>query len=202
MPEIPLELQRQLDQELEPGERLLWAGQPLPRRLMRRSWGMALFGIPWTAFAVFWTVMAGSMVWRSESPGPIWLFPLFGLPFILIGLGMLASPWRARRRARHIVYAVTDRRLLILTPHDGGRAVHTWTPCTLQRWRRVEYADGSGDLFFEGTTAAPHGTATDESSTLDDDDITTAFLGIERVRDVEDLIRQHLQPNPSSSSTS
>ena len=37
-------------------------------------------------------------------------FPLFGLPFVLIGLGMLTAPHWAKRKALRTAYAVTDRR--------------------------------------------------------------------------------------------
>jgi hypothetical protein len=44
------------------------------------------------------------------------LFPLFGVPFVLIGLGMLAAPYWMRRKAQNTVYALTDKRALILSP--------------------------------------------------------------------------------------
>jgi len=48
---------------------------------------LLLFGLFWTAFSVFWTIMA-----RKGGGGLMWLF---GLPFILIGVGLLASAlWR------------------------------------------------------------------------------------------------------------
>ena len=46
-----------LERELHGNERVLWSG----KQLARVSWGglaIWLFAVPWTAFAVFWTVMA------------------------------------------------------------------------------------------------------------------------------------------------
>jgi len=42
-----------------------------------------LFAVPWTAFAVFWVVMAA-------ATGP-WWFALFGVPFVLVGLALLIA---------------------------------------------------------------------------------------------------------------
>lgn len=51
---IPRELSALVERELDPGERVVWTGLPLPGRFARRAWGMVIFGIPWTAFALFW----------------------------------------------------------------------------------------------------------------------------------------------------
>lgn len=121
--EVPVSrpLQSELERELAPGERVVWSGQPLPGRYNRGSWALVLFGIPWTGFAVFWTTMAfvGTQSMKGDDPmsnGFRWFFPLFGVPFILIGLGMLSSPWWGRRKAAGVLYAITDRRALIFEP--------------------------------------------------------------------------------------
>ena len=41
------------------------------------------------------------------------LFPLFGLPFVMVGVGMLSSPFWLRRRAKRTCYALTDRRAIL-----------------------------------------------------------------------------------------
>ncbi len=101
--------------QLLPGERLLWSAQPQPRKqgLVFLIW---LFAIPWTAFALFWTWMASVPLRSGQQFGGYieYLFPLFGLPFILIGLGMLAAPFRLLLRMRQVVYALTDQRVIRL----------------------------------------------------------------------------------------
>ena len=39
-------------------------------------------------------------------------FPLFGVPFILVGLWMLHKPFHIRREAASTIYGLTDRRLI------------------------------------------------------------------------------------------
>jgi hypothetical protein len=66
----------------------------LPIRLVPRkgkSLYMLFFMIFWTGFSVFWVVMASSMLW-GDAPveGAGWgfkyLFPAFGIPFVVIGV--------------------------------------------------------------------------------------------------------------------
>lgn len=72
----------------------------LPIRLLPRRRGQIVpaifFGI-FLGFAVFWTAMAASMIGKSDFGDPgvpaFWLgklFPLFGVPFMLIGAGGIA----------------------------------------------------------------------------------------------------------------
>lgn len=106
--------------ELLPGERLLWSGRPDPRRLWS-VFAIWLFAVPWTTFALFWEAMA-TLPWFAGKGMPDALrlgfgvvFPLFGLPFIAIGVVMLAMPLRALARARVTAYGLTERRLFSVT---------------------------------------------------------------------------------------
>jgi hypothetical protein len=200
--EVPLSrpLQAELDRELASGERVLWAGQPSPKRYTRGSWGLVLFGIPWTAFAVFWTTMA--FVGTRAIPGNNamasgfrWFFPLFGVPFILIGLGMLSAPWWGRRKAAGVFYAITDRRALISEPGwRGARTVKSFAAGDLQSIERTENADGSGDLVFSRRSWRDS----------DGDRRTSAvgFAGVPRVREVEEQLRRLIAQTRSAAAQS
>ena len=96
-PILPAELQRRVEAELQSGETLAWAEQPL-RFYRVQAIALALFGIPWTAFAVFWVYAAAGGLNNFLGSKPPILFALFGVPFILIGIGMLSSPiWKIGR---------------------------------------------------------------------------------------------------------
>ena len=114
------ELDSILRRELMPGERLLWSGRPDSTRL-RAVFAIWLFAVPWTAFALFWEAMA-FLPWMASSHTPLgiqWsfgiVFPLFGLPFIGVGLKMLSIPFTARRKAAQTIYGLTDQRMLRVT---------------------------------------------------------------------------------------
>lgn len=125
-PALRPDRKRQLDGALIPGERVRWSGQPRGRSQWA-SFGIYLFAIPWTAFSLFWERMAlipllaslgGDDISRIPAGFSI-VFPLFGLPFVVIGLGMMAAPFLTIAKTRRTVHAVTDRRLLSIV--DGRK---------------------------------------------------------------------------------
>lgn len=147
---IPLPLQEKVDRELESGERIEWMDMPIPRFFTAGSTGAFLFGIPWTAFALFWTAGAAWGVSQDESGWGLGsLFPLFGLPFILIGIGMLSSPIWVYRNSFKTVYVITDRRAITFV---GGwtTTIRSYGPKQLVNVYRKEKRDGSGDVIFAG----------------------------------------------------
>jgi hypothetical protein len=196
------DVRSRIQSELDSGERLLWAAQPDPRRFARGSIGLVLFGIPWTAFAVFWIFMASGGLWGLFHGGMDFprdkgafqvisiCFPLFGLPFVLIGLALLSSPYWARKKAKRTAYAVTDRRVILFEAgFRNAMTVRTYLPPQLQRMTRTERPDGSGDLILEEYTW--------RDSDGDRRHGRHGLYAIPRVRDVEDLIRTTLlKPTP------
>jgi hypothetical protein len=130
--------------QLDPGERLVWSGQPEPRAYAwKKGWMQFLFGIPFFAFAVFWTTMAASVTGNGFAA----FFWLWGIPFLLAGLGMLLSPFWHHARARRTTYALTDRRAVITT--SGVFPVRTSVPLEHVPFIDVELkADKSGHLLF------------------------------------------------------
>ena len=180
---LPHDVQNLIDGELASGERLVWSGQPIPGRMARQTLGIVLFGIPWTAFAIFWTVAAAWGTGKMErGAGPFWAFPLFGLPFIAIGLGMLSSPWWARRKALRTAYVLTDRRALVIAGGWGrSPTIRSLEPARLTDLRRTQLPDGSGDLVF--------GQDWSRDSDGDRHSTNVGFLGIREVKAVEELVR-------------
>jgi hypothetical protein len=81
--QIPYELRERVDRELESGEQIQWLQRPVPRYFTPAA-GF-LFGIHWTAFAIFWTTGAAWGTSKAGGAGFFRAFPLFGVPFILIG---------------------------------------------------------------------------------------------------------------------
>src|SRR5262245_37691399 len=60
--DLPEEMRESVRRELRDGERLLWAGQPLPELFAKATIPAVLFGIPWTAFAIFWIAGASGLL--------------------------------------------------------------------------------------------------------------------------------------------
>jgi len=110
-------LRRALERELAPDESILWHGWQLGR-IEPKRFLIYVFAVPWTAFALLWTGLAMAVMLRAGEYGPGllgWAFPLFGLPFVAVGLLMLAihfGPLIARGR---VLYVITDRRVIKLS---------------------------------------------------------------------------------------
>lgn len=161
-----------VERELAPGEKSFWVEMPKPRFFTGSTIFAMLFAIPWTGFALFWTFMAS----KSGSL----LFPLFGLPFILVGLAMLSSPLWTYRKALKTVYVITNRRAIII---EGGWSleIRSYTADQLGNLVRREHRDGTGDVILEtvherGTKGRVH-------------TIERGFFGISSAREVEQMLR-------------
>jgi len=178
------DLQARAQGELEPGEKLLWVGRPDARRVGMQSIGLLFFGIVWTAFSIFWVAMAFVGTSQSHSPGSI-AFPLFGVPFVLIGCCMLAAPFWAYRKGLTTVYAVTNRRALIISG-AGARSVKSYSKDDIGAIERTERADGSGDVSFARQQYV--GSSTTSSSTRGA--AGGVFYGIPDARSVERILRE------------
>ncbi len=116
---LPEAVRRQAEANLRPDERVEWAGTPSPSRVLLNSSVIWIFAIPWTAFAVAWETIALSVLFAGEIDGPgggmwVWIFPLFGAPFVLIGICLLGAPFWAAHSARATGFVVTNQRLMEL----------------------------------------------------------------------------------------
>lgn len=155
MQPVPYELQTRLENELEPGEKVFWSQAPVPRWFTASTIATFLFAIPWTAFAIFWICGAAGFKWPDFSE-PFSFFPLFGLPFLLIGFGLLASPYWNYRRMKNTLYAITDRRAIVM---NGGWniRIQSYQPEILDQLDRNERRDGTGDIIFASAASLPVG---------------------------------------------
>jgi hypothetical protein len=97
---VDCDLERAAQAELDDGEKMLWMGQPNPARSAVMTLPIFIFAVPWTVFSVFWITMAWRGTMARAAGGSGTFFPLFGTPFLLIGLAMLSSPLWGYRSAR------------------------------------------------------------------------------------------------------
>lgn len=130
---------------LQPGEQLVWADRPDPQVLARSRLPQVIRGLLGVA------VIAG-FLWLSFIPN--WPGGLRGLllsAFIaaatLYALWLLAAPWMARAAAGRTVYAVTDRRLLVLEDWPFKRQ-SAFLPAELDDTLVAPAASGRGSVIF------------------------------------------------------
>lgn len=91
---------------LLPEEQILWTGSPQGNRwFTKEDIFLVPFSLLWCGFALFWEA--------SVILTGIWPFALFGIPFVVIGLYMVAGRILIRHANwKKLQYAITDRRVL------------------------------------------------------------------------------------------
>jgi hypothetical protein len=185
---IPKKLRKKVDDELHSGESIKWIGQPVPRFFTASAIGSLLFGIPWTSFALFWMYGASGFRLPNLRTGlqPQHFFALFGLPFVLVGFGMLSSPLWTWQAARDTVYLVTDERVITI---QGGKTttIKSYLPEKLDGIYRNERNDGTGDVIIEIRRW--------KDSDGDQRQEEIGFIGIRNPREVENILKQLAQNN-------
>ncbi|NER22200.1 MAG: hypothetical protein F6J96_16170 [Symploca sp. SIO1C2] len=183
---IPKELRKKVDQELQPGEYIRWVEQPIPRFLTSSSIVSFLFAIPWTSFALFWIWGALGQELPNFKEGIQFqhIFALFGLPFVFIGLGMLSSPFWVWYAAKQTIYLITAQRAIII---KGGwsTTIRSYSPEQLKDVYRKEKADGSGDVIIAIRQWE------DRKGNQRSEEI--GFLGVRNSQEVEKLLKQLAQ---------
>lgn len=127
----------QAERVLQPGEQLLWAGEPDPAvRFTKADTFLVPFSILWAGFSVFWE--AGVL----SSGGPPF-FAVWGIPFLAMGFYVTIGRfiWKAHRK-RRTTYLLTDRRAAVLTS-DGQLAEAPWrgSPRQVSRHRDASHVD-------------------------------------------------------------
>lgn len=167
---------------LRPDEKLLWSGQPSPRRIALQTWPIFIIALPWTIFAIYWAATAtGFKMPDLSTPTPLIFFPFIGGVGSLIGLSLLALPLMAWRRAHRTVYAVTDQRCMTIIIAKSRRYVSSHIDKDMGQIKCIERPGGRGDLIFSPS-------ASDAAKDLTR--ITTSgFYGIDDVRRVEGIVR-------------
>jgi hypothetical protein len=191
---LPAHLATAVREETQ-GQAVIWVGQSSPLKTLGMGMAIWFFAIPWTVFALGWEAMALSMFFGNGFMGdngnagqggvPFLfsiIFPLWGLPFIAIGFGMLASPFWAARTAKNTATILTDTRLMTLTAYSNGKRQVSSNPVSsFVSIVRTERADGSGDLaIMAGRERDSDGDLRDRHHKL---------VGIPNVRQVESRIR-------------
>ncbi|WP_417494431.1 hypothetical protein [Maricaulis sp.] len=175
------ELQSIFQPELDPGERILWTGRPTPARL-----AMMKYGLPMAVlfFACVWAIP--SMIEEVSIGRPqsaVAIAVACALVILFTGFFVAAlGAWRT-------VYAVTDRRVLVVTPPgflQSKTSALSYPPAMITQIQRSG-DDEVADLIFVKTH-----TPQNRHAALSVVQPFQGLIGIADARRVERLIRQTL----------
>lgn len=170
------------------GERILWSGQPKQGlALSGRDALLIPFSLMWGGFAIFWN----ALVWfapfgEGSAENPDWFFKLWGLPFLVVGLYLIAGRFFHDARIRKsLSYAVTDQRVLVLR----GSKITSLDIHRLPRLELSEHRDSTGTLAFEPGNAMSFGGMNGFGWWLPGLGAATQFFRIREPRKVYEIIQ-------------
>ena len=184
--------------QLEPGrgERIVWTGQPDPRRFFARvDLFLVPFSLLWGSFALYWE--ASVLGWTGSPPAPP-VMAAFGIPFVLLGLYFMVGrfiyqAWLKRRT----MYALTNRRALILRDAWGPSVDAIPLTPDLPISTSVR-SDGSGTIVFGPTSPFDAIYGNTGLSLFRRGPYTPAFYDVPDIRAVAQIIEEQRtsQPRP------
>jgi len=165
-PELSQQLKVRAADKIDANEQILFVAKPEPGHEGQvKAWFLP-FAIVWSLFSFVWTGTALASAIATKSPGS-WFMALFGVPFVVIGIGMLTTPYISYKRELHTIYALTDKRALVFS-NDGVRELVAYDDKHFGPIEPKSYSENRTDVMFR--------------SNLDSESpgVTGGFWGIER----------------------
>jgi len=173
---------------LDAGEELVWSGRPARRTLAAQGMGAFFYAILFFGFAVFWTVMA--------SQGSL-LFAAFGIPFLAVGFWMLITPVRLFFKAGRLYYAITDKRVIILSVSSGFKVQNIY-PDDITDLEVNDFGDDRGSIQLQEAVTVRRGNRSRITRHAEGlwgiQDFRTADKAIRRLKESERLRVETFRP--------
>lgn len=162
--------------ELAVDESLQWYEKPVPGYFIAGIMPLFLFGLCWMAFSLLWEGAAVLSVIHG-GPNASYIFPLFGLPFILVGVWILSRPFHEYNKLKKTIYGITNKRAIVVTDN----MVISYDPSLIGEIQRVEGKDGIGNLWFtEEVYYTNRGSRT----------VRSGFVRLKQLKEAENYLRE------------
>ena len=194
---------RKVEAELLPGEELLWIGQPSSGLAAMRGYPLARLATVFGLIVVFTFFASDDLPQpRGSARGvmsPMGSMSMLLVPVMIMGitlLGMLGSAVGAFLRAQNTTYAITDRRILMLSGLFST-AVTSYGGQDIERIERRTRGGGSGDLIFRYEQQLRYNNRGNRRARYDN--VPVGFFGIPDVREVEALLLETFRPDEAGS---
>ena len=145
---------------------------PDPKSAMPGAILLMLFALGWMAIVLPWEGIALSAFLTAFFSGEpakgssilAVVFPLFGLPFVAVGIYLLRQPFSILKRVRTSVYAITSERVLLASAAETV----TIQPERILSWRRSSgWFTGESLILSLGFTRDSDGGKVEDTQRLD-----------------------------------
>lgn len=156
-----------LEPHLQLGERVRWAARPSARSILRSKSALWWVGVPWLA-----------LVLAAYFSG--WIGHGALEPLAMIGAALIAGPFLMLFESDKTIYAITDRRALIVHNGRKPRFIAAPFPEMDETLEVIETGDGAGHVYF----------ASGRSTKLPDTDYTgkLAFRDVGRAHEIAKIL--------------
>lgn len=176
---------------------MIWTGRPKGGILFTgRDIFLIPFSILWGSLAIFWEYGILTTTHSRHAVQPAGfnvISPLFGVPFVLVGLFMIFGRFIVDAYLRNQTdYAVTNQRILIQRTGQWNRFV-SLSLDRLPSLNLTEGRNGYGTITF-GEVAQGYSGRNGFQGWIASLDPTPKFVNIENVRSVFDQIQRLAQP--------
>jgi hypothetical protein len=175
---------------LSAGESVVWRGKPVRSKYMMKDRKLTLTAIPLAVFITFWMSMA-LRIPKKGGPENImaWLFPAFGMLFVLQALYLLVGHYlRNWLEWRTVEYAVTNRRTIVR--RGVWRVFEVSRPHSDAPIEVRASADGEvGDIKFEAPRKLAITGRRQQLENLFNPDLKTGEFGLYAVEHPSDVYR-------------
>ncbi|MCU0905599.1 MAG: hypothetical protein MUE83_17285 [Tabrizicola sp.] len=166
------------DAYLQPGERILWEGAPLPGiRNRGRLTFLSIFGFPFLIFGLGGTGVGLRYVfWKGE----VWIGLItlaLGLVFALVGYTLVLHQWIDAARAHRTTRYAVSTRCAYVARQSRKRSLESY-PILAKTALEIDHCSGYDNVWF-------HARSEDDS----DGAITTSRIGFEGIRDGTEVYR-------------
>ncbi len=140
--DLPEEAQARVRHELFAGETLRWVEKAEPQLKEMQMRSMCVVAVFLVVFSIIW-IAGATRLKLPRFTTPEDFFVLFGLPFLLLGVGILISLGLKCCWMKKTLYVITNYRALII-----GRDVRSFYRNNLKKITRCGNRDGRGNVYF------------------------------------------------------
>ena len=185
----PPELEALLAPQLRGDEHVVWMAQPIPRMIIKREIGGMIIGVVLVAASLAGMASLVGGLLYADNVEPTTVVALLGFLLVNVvvalapGLLFLSGPYWSWRKAIRTYYVLTNQRAILFQASWLNKmTIHSCELSQLARHRRVQFADGSGHIFFEPPRSE------DDRRQKTPAQAELGFIGIAHVREIAGTI--------------